>query len=158
IVAGLTGTVSTDVVESGPFTSLEQAMLPHAAGEQRTTRLFGVYNTIATLAGALGALAALVAGFVPSHRRDLLLAYPALSAAALLVALRLSPLVEVGHELERETQPPLTTSRGAVAQLSALFALDSFGGGFVVQTFIAYLFTERYGASTRTLAILFFAI
>ena len=31
ILAGLTGALSTEVVESGPFTSLEQAMLPHAA-------------------------------------------------------------------------------------------------------------------------------
>ena len=51
IAAALTGTISTDVIESGPFTSLEQAMLPHVAGEQGTTRLFGTYNTVATLAG-----------------------------------------------------------------------------------------------------------
>jgi MFS family permease len=44
LVAGLTGTVSTDVVESGPFTSLEQAMLPHAAGERDPTRLFGTLS------------------------------------------------------------------------------------------------------------------
>ena len=58
ILAGLTGTVSTDVVESGPFTSLEQAMLPHADGD--STRLFATYNTVATLAGSLGALIALI--------------------------------------------------------------------------------------------------
>src|SRR5712691_2918228 len=45
MLAALTGTVSTEVVESGPFTSLEQAMLPHAAAN--TTRIFGIYNTIA---------------------------------------------------------------------------------------------------------------
>ena len=43
-------------------------------------------------------------------------------------------------------------------KLSALFALDSFGGGFVPQTFIAYLFTRKYGASPQTLAIVFFSI
>jgi len=32
LLASLTGTVSTDVVESGPFTSIEQAMLPHSEG------------------------------------------------------------------------------------------------------------------------------
>ena len=60
ILAALTGTISTDVVESGPFTSLEQAMLPHTAGDQDPTRLFGTYNTVATLAGSVGALLALV--------------------------------------------------------------------------------------------------
>src|SRR6266545_3429002 len=58
ILAALTGTVSTEVVESGPFTSLEQAMLPHTVNGD-ATRLFGTYNTVATLAGSLGALVAL---------------------------------------------------------------------------------------------------
>ncbi len=151
LIAALTGTVSTDVVESGPFTSLEQAMLPHAGGE--TTRLFGTYNTVATLAGSLGALIALV-GSSPRW----LLAYPLAAAAGLLAAARLSPAVERGEELEAEPLPPLHRSRGIVMRLSALFALDSFGGGFVPQTFIAYLFVRKYGASAHTLAVVFFAI
>jgi len=153
ILAGLTGAVSTEVVESGPFTSLEQAMLAHAAGEQDATRLFGAYNTVATLAGSLGALIALVAS-----SPEWLLAYPLAAATGLLASSRLSPAVELGHALEEERRPPLHRSRGIVARLSALFALDSFGGGFVPQTFIAYLFTRRYDASPQTLAIVFFAI
>ena len=43
IAAALTGTLSTDFVESGPFTSLEQAMLPHTT-EGDPTRLFGTYT------------------------------------------------------------------------------------------------------------------
>jgi len=151
ILAALSGTVSTDVVESGPFTSLEQAMLPHTGGD--TTRLFGTYNTIATLAGSLGALLALA-----SSSSRALLVYPAAAAADLLVSARLSPTVERGEELEAEPLPPLHRSRRIVLTLSALFALDSFGGGFVPQTFIAYLFTRKYDASTQTLAIVFFAI
>jgi predicted MFS family arabinose efflux permease len=152
ILAGLTGTVSTDVVESGPFTSLEQAMLPHA-GEHHPTRLFGTYNTVATLAGSIGALIALV-GSSPRW----LLAYPVAAAAGLLATARLSAAVERGHELEEEPLPPLHRSRGIVYRLSGLFALDSFGGGFVPQTFIAYLFVRKYDASAHTLAIVFFAI
>jgi predicted MFS family arabinose efflux permease len=151
ILAGLSGTVSTDVVESGPFTSLEQAMLPHAGGA--TTRLFGTYNTVATLAGSLGALLAL-AGSSPRW----LLVYPFAAAAGLVAASQLTPAVERGEELEAEPLPPLHRSRGIVMRLSALFALDSFGGGFVPQTFIAYLFVRKYGASPHTLAIVFFAI
>jgi predicted MFS family arabinose efflux permease len=158
VLAGLTGTVSTDVVESGPFTSLEQAMLPHAAGSTSATRLFGTYNTIATLAGSLGALAAAAGALFSAHARELLFVYPLVAAPALALAARLSAAVEIGHELEAEPRPPLQRSRRPVAQLAALFALDSFGGGFVVQTFIAYLLAEKYGASTRTLAVLFFAV
>jgi MFS family permease len=152
IAAALTGTVSTDVVESGPFTSLEQAMLPHAT-EEDPTRLYGTYNTVATLAGSAGALIAL-AGSSP----EWLLLYPIAAAAGLVATRRLSAAVEVGHELTPEPRPPLHRSRGIVARLSGLFALDSLGGGFVPQTFIAYLFTRKYEASPHTLAVLFFSI
>jgi MFS family permease len=151
LVAALTGTVSTDVVESGPFTSLEQAMLPHAGGD--TTRLFGTYNTVAALTGSVGALVALVA---TSPRW--LLAYPLAAAAGLLATARLSPAVEREQRDTEEMLPPLHRSRGIVLKLSGLFALDSFGGGFVPQTFIAYLFIRKYDASAHTLAIVFFAI
>jgi len=153
IAAALTGTISTDVVESGPFTSLEQAMLPHAAEGHDPTPLFGAYNTVATLAGSAGALLALV-GSSP----DWLLLYPIAATVGLVVVHGLSPAVEVGRDLTREPRPPLHRSRGIVARLSGLFALDSLGGGFVPQTFIAYLFTRKYDASPETLAILFFAI
>jgi predicted MFS family arabinose efflux permease len=153
ILAGLTGTVSTDVVESGPFTSLEQAMLPHAAGQHDPTRLFGTYNTVATLAGSLGALVALV-GSSPHW----LLTYPVAAGLGLVVTAGMSASVERGHELEQEPLPPLHRSRGIVMRLSGLFALDSFAGGFVPQTFIAYLFVRKYDASPETLAITFFAI
>ncbi len=153
IFAALTGTVSTDVVESGPFTSIEQAMLPHAAGGADPTRLFGTYNTVATLAGSLGALLALA-----GSSAHWLLAYPIAAAVGLAVSARLSPAVEIGEELAAERRPPLHRSRAIVLRLSALFALDSFGGGFVPQTFIAYLFVRKYGASSHTLAVVFFAI
>jgi MFS family permease len=153
ILVGLSGTVSTEVVESGPFTSLEQAMLPHAASVLERTQLFGTYNTVATLAGSLGALIALV-----GDSSEWLLTYPLAACIGLLVSARLSAAVEVGHELTERPRPPLHRSRGIVARRSALFALDSLGGGFVPQTFIAYLFTRKYDASPDTLAVLFFAI
>lgn len=153
ILAGLTGTVSTDVVESGPFTSLEQAMLSHAATGRDRTRLFGTYNTVATVAGSAGALIALI-GTSPQW----LLVYPIAAGAGLLASARLSSQVELGKELRERRGPPLHRSRGIVLRLSGLFALDSFGGGFVPQTFIAYLFTRKYGATPQTLAIVFFAI
>jgi predicted MFS family arabinose efflux permease len=153
VLAGLTGTVSTDVVETGPFTSLEQAMLTHTAEGHARTRLFGAYNTAATLAGSLGALLVVL-----SSSSLWLLVYPFASALGLIASARLSADVELGHELEIDPRPALHQSRGIVRRLAAFFALDSFGGGFVPQTFIAYLFTRKYGASPQTLAIVFFNI
>jgi MFS family permease len=151
VLVALTGTLSPDVVESGPFTSLEQAMLPHTGADP--TRLFGIYNSIATLAGSAGALIA-IAGSSPRW----LLAYPIAAGAGLIASAKLSSGVETGVELEAEPRPPLHKSRGIVLRLSSLFALDSFGGGLVPQTLIAYLFARKYGASPETLGIVFFSI
>jgi MFS family permease len=152
IAAALSGTISTDVVESGPFTSLEQAMLPQAAEGRDPTPLFGTYNTVATLAGSAGALLV----FAGTSARWLLL-YPLAAAAGLVFTRSLSAAVEVTRTRTVEPRPPLHRSRGIVARLCGLFALDSLGGGFVPQTFIAYLLVRRYGASPETLAVLFFA-
>jgi MFS family permease len=157
VLAALTGTVSTDVVESGPFTSLEQAMLPHAT-DRDPTRLFGAYNTVATLAGSLGALAAGGPTLLHTGSSHWLFAYPIVAGAALPLAARLSPRVEAGVELESEPLPPLHRSRGIVYRLAGLFALDSLGGGFVVQAFIAYWFSRKFGTSAATLGLVFFGV
>jgi MFS family permease len=156
VLAALSGTVSTEVVESGPFTSLEQAMLPSAVGVGGDpTRLFGTYNTVATLAGSAGALAA---AFVPAlgvEPQRLLLVYAAVGVVGAFVARGLSAELEAGR---RSTRAPLERSRGIVQRLSALFALDSFGGGFVTQAFIAYWFTETFGTSLQVLGVVFFVL
>ena len=128
-------------------------MLPHAAGGTDTTRLFGTYNTVATLAGSLGALAAFFAA-----SRLWLLAYP---IAARVRARRCRAAVCDGRDRPRARHRATSAaprSKGIVMRLSALFALDSFGGGFVVQSFIAYWFALKFGTSHQTLAIVFLAI
>jgi predicted MFS family arabinose efflux permease len=153
VVAALTGTVSTEVVESGPFTSLEQTMLPNLVESGDATWLFGFYNTVATLAGSVGALFAFA-----GSSAIWLLAYPLAAAAGLAASARLTPSVELSPGEVRAHGSSLHRSRRIVQQLSALFAVDSFAGGFVPQTFIAYLFTRKYGASPEALAAVFFAI
>jgi predicted MFS family arabinose efflux permease len=155
VVAALTGTVSTDVVESGPFTSLEQAMLPFTT-EGSATRLFGTYNIVATLAGSLGALAAGAADLVDVRPQRLLLLYPVVALLALVVSTGLSPALD-GSPRTAGTRP-LERSRRVVARLSGLFALDSFGGGFVVQAYIAFWFTREWGTSLAALGVIFFAV
>jgi MFS family permease len=158
VLAALTGTVSTEVVEAGPFTSLEQAMLPSAGEGRDHAQLFGHYNTIATVSGSLGALAAIGTRLVDVEPQRFLLAYPVAAAAAISIAAGLSAAVD-SRALERARHVrELDKSRGVVARLSALFALDSFGGGFVTQAFLAYWFTERWGTSAATLGVVFFAI
>ena len=156
VLAALTGTVSTEVVESGPFTSLEQAMLPSAAGGGDPTRLFGTYNTVATVAGSLGALAAAATALLDVEPQRLLLVYVVVGVAGAGLTRGLSEAVDAGPGAARTA--PLARSRGIVRQLAGLFALDSFGGGFVTQAFIAYWFTETYDTSPEVLGVAFFTI
>ena len=157
ILAALTGTVSPDVVESGPFTSLEQAMLPHTTPGD-PTRLFGRYNTVATLAGSLGAALVALLALAGQDDRHLLLIYPLLAVVALPTAAGISAGVERGTELTRGQAPSLRESRSIVHRMAMLFAVDSFGGGFVVNAYIAYYLARRYGASAELLGLLFFTI
>ena len=156
ILAGLTGTLSVEVVESGPFTSVEQAMIPEVAGSM-TTRAFGTYNAFAALLGAGGALLAggpeALRGAFPSLPADQrwLLVYPAVGLVAVALVGRLSPRVEAKNVRVRSGR--LTSSRRPVLTLVGLFGLDSFAGGFIVQSFLVFWFTERYGASTGLMGV-----
>jgi predicted MFS family arabinose efflux permease len=163
LVAALSGTVSTAALESGPFVSLEQAIIPQASSPEQRNQVFGLYNVVAAVAGSLGALAAggpaFFRGFfpaLPTSQRWFLL-YAALGIAAALLAARLSPRVEVGQPAERQAAP-LRRSRRIVLGLSGLFALDAFGGGFVLQAFIVYWFRVRFDAPPELLGLVFFAV
>jgi predicted MFS family arabinose efflux permease len=154
VLAAITGTLSTEVVESGPFTSLEQAMLPSTSSGD-PTRVFGAYNTVATLAGSLGALAAAATAVVDVEPQRLLLAYVPAGVCGAALSRGLSPAVDAAVEVGA---PPLVRSRATVRRLAALFALDSFGGGFVTQAYIAFWFTASYGTSPEALGVAFFAV
>lgn len=157
ILVALAGGLSTEVVESGPFTSLEQAMLAtELAGDERV-RGFGIYNAVATAAGSLGALAAGAPGWLNIGVDSWFLLLTAAGLAGAAVAATVSPTVEA----TAPTMAPragLGRSRATVQRLSLLFAADSFGGGFVVQAFIAYWLTARFDASVGTLGVVFFAV
>ena len=164
IVVALTGALSTEVVESGPFTSLEQAMLATDLRGRERIRGFGLYNAVATASGALGALAAGLPDIVRSAWSDapadaswFLLFVPA-SLAGAAVAGSLSDGVEAPSHAGSAPRETLGRSRRTVRNLAGLFAVDSFGGGFVVQAFIAYWLSERYGASAGTLGLVFFGV
>jgi len=157
LLAALTGTLSTDPNESGPITSIEQAMMGGAPLDLRA-RVFGRYNAVAYLAGAIGSLAAggpaafrKLCPALPADQRWLL-AFPVVAVACALLARRMSPATEA----DRRTETRLVRSRKNVQQLALLFALDSYGGGFVVQTFLVYWFHRRFGATTEQMGLVFF--
>jgi MFS family permease len=164
VAVALGGALSTEVVESGPFTSLEQAMLATDLSGRARLRGFGTYNAVATAAGSVGALAAGGLGPLrnlwtgaPADQRAFLVFLPVAVVGAALAA-GLSPAVEARRPAPTGLGTPLGPSRPHIRRLAVLFAADSFGGGFVVQSFIAYWLTVRFGASVGLLGVVFFAV
>lgn len=158
-LAALTGTMSTDANESGPITTLEQAMIGRAPAQSRV-RVFGRYNAVAYLAGALGALAAGGPAFLraawssaPTDQRWLLV-FPVGALAALGLVRRLSPAVE--EVAASAGSRPLNRSRRNVFKLSGLFAVDAFAGGLVVTSFIVFWFERRFGTGPELMSLVVF--
>lgn len=99
----------------------------------------------------------------PDRYRAVVVLYACLGLLLALVFVRLSPAVEVNTLRGDDPVPPLTTnrfgvthSRRVIFKLSGLFALDAFGGGFVVQSLAAYWFYLRFGINPGTLGAVFF--
>ena len=161
VVAGTIGVISPSGQEVGPFLSIEQAALSQVVADRNRTDVFAWYTLAGSLATALGALAAGIAthalqtSWTPvDSYRAIVVAYAAIGIALAVMFTRLTPASEA-----RATHISLIgvhRSRGVVLKLSALFALDSFGGGFVVQSLAAYWFYLRFGVDPQTLGALFF--
>jgi MFS family permease len=172
IAAGTIGVISPSGNEVGPFLSIEQAALSHVVTDRTRTEVFAWYTLTGSLATALGALAggALTgalqqAGWTAvGGYRAIVILYAALGVALALLFTSLSPAAEAGPQRERISGRTtlaglsgLDRSRRVVMKLSGLFALDSFGGGFVVQSFAAYWFYLRFGVDPGTLGVIFFS-
>jgi MFS family permease len=162
IVAALTGTLSTDPNESGPITTVEQSMLASTPPRERS-QVYGRYNAVAYLAGAVGALAAggpsALRDFFPAIPPDQrwLLVMPIGAVLCATFAIRLSRSVEVPAEV-RPGDRGLRRSRTMVQRLAGLFALDAFAGGFIVGSFIVFWFGREFGADAALMGLVFFGV
>jgi MFS family permease len=166
VLAATVGVISPGGNEIGPFLPVEQAALAHVVSDDRRTDVFAWYNLAGSFSTALGALAGGLIAAASSHLglagaaayRPVLLAYAGIGVALIGGFTLLSPAVEATRD---ETRPPpkvvlgLHESRRTVFRLSLLFALDAFGGGFVIQAVIAYWFHVRFGLDPAMLGTVF---
>ncbi len=163
--AAIIGVISPSGNEIGPFLSIEQAALTQLLPDRRRTPTFAWYNLAGSFATASGALAGgwLVKilqtdGWSMLEAYRLVLSGYALAGCALmLLFLFLSNAVEAPR-LATPVQSTLGLhrSRGVVARLSALFALDAFAGGLIIQSMMAYWFHVRFGVDEGQLGSIFF--
>ena len=160
VVVGFVGTLNPSGGDVSAFLPLEQSLLAHAGPPSRRTELFAGYTLSGALAGALGALSL---GLLAPLRAatgwsQLTLIEGAFVAYGLLglvsVALyRGLPQAPVEADAPRT---PLGPSRRNVYGLAALFSLDSFGGGFLVQSLFALWLFHRFGLSLAAAGAFFF--
>jgi len=170
-IAGTIGVISPSGNEVGPFLSIEQAALAHVIPAGKRTEVFAWYTLTGSISTALGALCGGAAtGIVQKASfsatdsyRAVVLLYAALGAALAFLFLNLSPSTEVQDSASEgviaETPRQFLgvgRSRSIIFKLSSLFALDSFAGGFVVQSFAAYWFYLRFGVQPVKLGVIFF--
>ena len=163
VVAGTIGVISPSGNEVGPFLPIEQAALAHVVPPDSRTTVFAWY----TLAGSLATASGSLCGGMLSHAlqqtstplasyRVVVLLYAALGAVLAFLFTRLSSTAEVASPAAPATPLGIGSSRAVVLRLSGLFALDSFAGGFVIQSFAAYWFYLRFGVNPATLGMIFF--
>jgi MFS family permease len=166
LVAAIFGVISPSGYEVGPFLPVEQAALTQIVSAEQRTEVFAWYNLVgsfATAAGALsgGGLTQLLQqnGVAPLNSyRTVIIVYGVIGGLLALLFTRLSRSVEVVHSevVTARSRLGLHRSRGVVLKLSALFALDAFAGGFVVQSLAAYWFYVRFGVEPAGLGAIFF--
>jgi len=169
LAAATIGVISPSGYEVGPFLAIEQAALSQTVADGQRTRTFAWYNLVGSFATAAGSLAGGgIARLGQAGGLTALASYRLVLAGYALIGLalgwlfwRLSPSVEASRTAaigpaQQGARLGLHRSGGVVLRLSGLFALDAFGGGFVIQSMLAYWFYLRFGTNEGTLGMIFF--
>ena len=148
VLGAMLGNVAVGTGETGPFLTLEQVLIARAVDAGRRTAILSVYNLLGYAAAALGAAAVGVL-----HAPRLFLVFLAGAALQCLAYAALS------RRPAGARRPPggsrRTPSAPLIRRLAALFALDSFAGGFVLQSLVAFYLHTRYGLGLEALGLVF---
>lgn len=161
VIAGIVGNMTVGSGEVGPFLSLEQAIIPKTCDSKHRTLAFSTYNLVGYGSSSFGALLSGAPQFLGSG----LAAYRPLFAAYLISGLvgsvfygKLSGKTEVAVNANLQKRAILSAkSKPIVQKLAALFAVDSFGGGFIAQSIMSYYFYERFALQYASLGLIFSA-
>jgi MFS family permease len=167
VLAATIGVISPSGNEVGPFLPIEQAALTGLVSDRVRTEILAWYTMAGAIATALGALAGgLMAGAFQASAapvtgyRAVVVLYAVLGVTLAVLFSGLSRKAEASTPRGDAPAPTLAgltrESRPVISKLSALFALDAFGGGFVAQSFAAYWFHLRWDIDPATLGPIFF--
>jgi MFS family permease len=168
LIAATIGVISPSGNEVGPFLSVEQAALSQTLRDKDRTEVFAWYNLAGSVATALGALAGgwlcewveATGASGAAVYRPVIIVYAAIGFLLGFVFTLISPAAEPA--IDASPKRPalflgLHRSRRVVFMLAALFALDAFGGGFILQSLLADWFHVRFEVSKGLLGTIFFS-
>jgi len=167
IISALIGTINVTGTETGAFLSIEQAVLPQMVNDiNKRNTVYALYNMVGTFAMSAGVLLSGLPQILAQQYglnqiqsiRPLFLLYSIIGLAVLGIYYLISNKVEVQtnsmrHKPLRKTLSP--QSKQIVGKLSSLFALDSFAGGFVIQSIVSLWFFTKFGVDLTTLSYIF---
>jgi MFS family permease len=161
LLIAFVGTLNPSGGDVSVFLPLEQALLSRSVQDRDRTWQMARYSLVGTLLGALGSLAAALPGLAVSHSAwsnrtaiqamFVLYAVLAVAAGAVYRGLPAAPAADPA-----QPKSALHTSRTKVYTLAALFSLDAFGGGFVVQSLVALWLYQRFDLSVASAGTIFF--
>jgi len=167
IIAAFIGTINVTGSETGAFLSLEQAILPQTVKNvQKRNTIFALYNMAGTFAVSGGILLSSLPQLLQENLRlsvvdsfkPLFLVYLSAGLTVAIIYLFLSKQIEITRS-DISAKPFSTNlstrSKQIITKLSSLFALDSFAGGFVIQSVVSFWFFTKFGVDLTTISILF---
>ena len=160
LLIAFVGTLNPSSGDVSLFLPLEHARLAAAARGEARTRLFARYTFIGALCAALGALAAAVPGWLMTqdleHLAALRLMFGLYGLVGLAVWWLYRGLPQAPAHDSAQAAAPLQASRGIVIRLAALFSLDAFAGGLVLNSLLALWLFERFGVTVAAAGAFFF--
>lgn len=162
VIAFFIGSIGVNATETGPFVSIEQAIMPQTTTDEKRTYAFSIFNLLGYAGAAFGALLAPLPeiahdylGFTLIEGYRILFVFFALTGLILMIVYRsLSRRAEV--EVTRISRFGLNKSTRTVTKLSALFSIDAFGGGFVISLIISLWFKQRYNTPVSAVGAIVF--
>ena len=168
ITSALIGTINVTGTETGAFLSIEQAVLPQTINDiKKRNTVYALYNMVGTFAMSAGVLLSGLPQIITQQYglnqiesiRPLFLFYSLIGLAILGIYYLISNEVEVQVNDDILSKPLKQTlspkSKQIVGKLSSLFALDSFAGGFVIQSIVSLWFFTKFGVELTTLSYIF---
>jgi MFS family permease len=160
LVVAFAGTANPSAGSVSVFVPLEHAVLADEAASDQRTRIFARYSLIGALAGAAGSLFAaapeLMAPLGLSELDALRLMFILYASLGLIGGLFYGRIPKQARPSDQGAHAALGPSRRTVYKLAALFSLDAFAGGFVVQSLLALWLFDRFDLSLAQAGIFFF--